>query len=337
MALDRTTPARRRFLQGVGAVGFGLLAGCAAPFSAPPPAAKVHRIAYLSASPPNPASAVQMAAFRQSLRDLGYVEGQNLLIDERYAHGGDQLAEPAAELVRLQPEVILVAASGVAHAMQAATTTIPIVSAGAGPDLVAMGVVASLGRPGGNVTGLSTPLLAGKQLQLLQEVVPTLSRVAVLFDATIPADFEREPFEAAARGLGLQLQFVGAHGPQDLEPGFATAVRGRADGLFLSGSPVIVGNQTRIGELAIQSRLPSMWQQSEAVGRGGLMGYGSNRADLYRRAATYVDKILKGARPADLPVEQPTKFDFVINLKIAQALGLSVPQSLLQHATEVIQ
>ena len=316
--------------------GLGLLAGCGLRQAGKTPTARIPRVGYLSAAPPA-ASTARIEAFRQSLRDLGYVVGQNLLIDERYANGGDQLAEPAAELVRLQPEVIVVAASGVAPAVQAATTTIPIVSAGAGPDLVAMGVVTSLGRPGGNVTGLSTPLLAGKQLQLLQEVVPTLSRVAVLVDATVPADFEREPFEAAARSLGLQLQFVGARGPQDLEPVFATAVRGQADGLFVSGGPVIVGNQTRIGELAIQSRLPSMWQQSEAVGRGGLMAYGPNRASMYRRAAYYVDRILKGASPAELPVEEPMLFDFVINLKTAQALGLTMPQHVLLQATELIQ
>jgi putative tryptophan/tyrosine transport system substrate-binding protein len=331
--------SRRQVVQGAGAVGLGLLAGCGRlSFVAPPQAAKVHRIAYLTGAPSIAISL--MPAFRQGLRDLGYVEGQNLLIEERHAEGDHQLAEPAAELVRLQPEVILVSSTLGARAVLAVTTTIPVVSAGAGaPDLVASGLAASYARPGGTVTGLSTPLLEGKQLQLLREAVPTLARVAILFDMAARRDqgSAREPFEAAARTLGLQLQFVGLGGPADLEPGFETAAREHAEGLYVATGALIASNQTRIAELALQSGLPSMWGQSEAVARGGLMAYGPNRADLHRRAAYYVDRILKGTKPGDLPIEQSREFDFVINLRTAQALGLSIPQHVLAQATEVIQ
>ena len=330
---------RRQVVQGAGVAALGLIAGCGLPFAAPPPTAKVHRIAELLGGPPTAASAAQVSAFRQGLRDFGYVEGQNLVIEQRYAAGADQLVEPAAELVRLQPEVIVVPGVAAARAVLAASTTIPIVTAGGGSDLVAAGLVASLARPGGTVTGLSTTSLVGKQLQLLQETVPTLSRVAVLFDATSPdfRDLRREPFEAAAHTLGLQLQFVGAGGPADLEPVFEATTREHADGLFITTGPAILTNQTRIAELAVQNRLPSMWQQSEAVGGGGLMAYGQNRADGYRRAAYFVDRILTGTGPADLPIEQPMRFDFVINLKTAQALGLTIPHHVLLQATEVIQ
>jgi putative tryptophan/tyrosine transport system substrate-binding protein len=227
---------RRRFVQGAGVAGLGLLAGCGQwPVAAAPPVAKVHRIGTLMGLPSHLLNQEMMAAFRQAMRELGYVEGQNLLIDERYANGIEHLAEPAAELVRLQPEVILVPAGTIARAMQAATTTIPIVSAGAGsPDLVASGLAASYARPGGNVTGLNVPTLAGKHFQLLQESVPTLSRVAVLYDPTI-SEFPREAYEAAARILGLQLQLVGASSPEELAPALTTATREHADGLFVTG------------------------------------------------------------------------------------------------------
>jgi putative tryptophan/tyrosine transport system substrate-binding protein len=309
--------------------------GCALPFAAPPPAAKVHRIAYLTPGSLNPETTVLASAFRQGLADLGYVEGQNLLIEERYANGNDQLAEPAAELVRLQPEVIVVTSAQAARAVLAATPTIPIVSAGNG-DLVARGLAASYARPGGTVTGLSTPELAGKRLQLLQEVVPTLSRVAVLSDTT-SLEFSREPYEAAARTLGLQLQWVGTNVREGWEPGFDAVLRDHPDGLVLASGPAIGSHQPRIAELALQSGLPSMWRQSDAVGRGGLMAYGPNRASMFRRAAYYVDRILKGTPPADLPIEQPREFDFVINLRTAQALGLTIPHHVLLQATEVVQ
>jgi putative ABC transport system substrate-binding protein len=328
--------SRRHFVQGVSLMGLGLLAGCGPlPWQAQTLVAKVHRVARLVVAPPSAEQDELTAAFRQGMGDLGYVEGQNLLLEQRHANGRDRLPDLTVEVVRLQPDIILVSSATDARAMRAATTSIPIVSAGNG-DLVGRGVAASHARPGGNVTGLSTPPLAGKQLQLLQEALPTLLRVAVLFDATNP-DFQREPYEEAARALGLQLLFVGTGGPRDLELGFEAATSETADGLFVGTGSVTTNNQTRIAELTMQRRLPSMWQASEAVGRGGLMGYAPNRIELFRRAAYYVDRILKGTSPADLPVEQPREFDFVINLKTAQALGLTIPQHVLLQATEVIQ
>jgi putative tryptophan/tyrosine transport system substrate-binding protein len=326
---------RRQVVQGAGVATLGLIAGCGLPFAAPPPTAKVHRIACLLGNLPNAGNEALQAAFRQGLADLGYVEGQNILIEVRHANGEDQLADPAAELVGLQPEVILVPGVVAGQAVRAATTTIPIVSAGTG-DLVVRGLAASHARPGSTVTGLSTPSLEGKRLQLLQETVPSLLRVAVLLDMAIP-DFRREPYEAAARALGLQLRFLGGNAGEDLEPVFESTVRERTDGLYVPTGPVIASNQQRIAELAVQSRLPSMWAQSEAVSRGGLMAYGPNRPALYRRAAYYVDRILKGTSPADLPIEEPREFEFVINLKTAQALGLTIPHHVLLQATEFIQ
>jgi putative ABC transport system substrate-binding protein len=332
-----TTLSRRRFVQGAGVAGLGLVAACGLPFSAPPRTAKVHRIGVLMSLPPDTLNPGLMAAFRQGMRDLGYAEGHNLVIEERYGNGVDDLAAPAAELVRLEPEVILVPAETVARAMQAVTTSIPIVSAGAGPlGLVGIGLAASYARPGGNVTGLNEPRLTGKQLQLLQEAVPTASHVAVLFDPTIP-DFGPGPYEAAVRTLGLRLQLLSARGSEDLEPAFEAAAREHADGIYVAGGPVNSGNQPRINELALRWRLPSMWGQSDAVALGALMAYGSNRAALYRRAAYYVDRILQGTQPADLPIEEPREFDFVINLKTARALGLIIPDQVLLQATEVIE
>jgi putative ABC transport system substrate-binding protein len=335
-----TRLSRRQIVQGVGAVGLGLLAGCGRlPFAVPPPATRVHRIGFLSGNPPSGVNTARVLAFRQGMHDLGYVEGQNLVIEQRHADRRDQFAARAAELVRLQPEVILVAASQVARSLLAATSTmIPIVSAGVGtgaPDLVAGGLAVSHARPGGTVTGLSTPVLVGKQLQLLQDAVPSLSRVAVLYDPTI-MEFTREP-EEAARTLGLQLQVVGATSPEDLEPALAAATRDHADGLFLPAVGWINANATRIAELALQNRLPSMWAGTDAVGRGGLMAYAPNPTAMFRRAAYYVDRILKGTKPADLPVEQPREFEFIINAKTAQALGVTIPHHVLLQATELIQ
>ncbi|MFN8633945.1 MAG: ABC transporter substrate-binding protein [Chloroflexota bacterium] len=278
-----------------------------------------------------------IAALREGIRDLGYVEGQDLLIDVHTADGDDRLAEPAAELVRLQPAVIVGPSSAVIVALRAATSTIPLVNAGVG-NLLNTGFVDSLARPGGNITGLSTPLLAGRQLQLLQEAVSTLSRVAVLADASAPlGPRAAAAVEAAGHTLGLELVYLSTSGDVDLERAFETAVRERADGLFALAGPWITTNATRIAELAVRCRLPSMWQPTDAASRGGLMAYGANRPDMARRAATYVDKILKGAKPADLPIEQPTTFDLAINLRTAQALGLTFSHAILAQATEVIQ
>jgi putative ABC transport system substrate-binding protein len=322
---------------GLALAGLGLSAGCSL-LTLPWQQSTPRRIAYLSSSGLSEGIAAAWSAFRESLRDLGYVEGQNLLIEERHGDYGDRLGEPAADLVRRRMEVIVVPSITVARAVRAVTTTIPIVSAGAG-DLVTGGLVASLARPGGNVTGLSTPAaLVGRQLQLLKEAVPSVSRVAVLFDTGQPdGGVERDRYLDAARSLGLDVAFVGARGAEELEAAFETAARDRADGLIAVNSPLTSANQTRIGELALQHRLATIFQQSEAADRGGLLTYSPNRVDLFRRTAGYVDKILKGARPGDLPIEQPTTFDFVVNLKTARALGLIIPSSVLQQATEVIQ
>ena len=332
--------SRRQFVQGAGAAGLGLLAGCGLPFGVPTPNTRVHRIASLSANPPSGVTAALVLAFRQGMHDLGYVEGQNLVLELSYADRRDQFAERAVELLRLQPAVILVAAANVARSLLAATgTMIPIVSAGVGtgaPDLVASGLAASYARPGGTVTGLSTPALVGKQLQLLQDAVPSLSRVAVLYDPTI-LGFPREPEEAAARSLGLQLQWVGANNPEDLELALAAATRDHADGLLLPSVNWINASETRIAELALQRGLASTWAGSDAVGRGGLMAYAPNPTALFQRAAYFVDRILQGTSPADLPIEEPMRFDFIINLKTAQALGLTIPPHVLLQATEVIQ
>jgi putative tryptophan/tyrosine transport system substrate-binding protein len=326
--------SRRRFVQGVGVTGLGLLAGCGLPFAATPPVAKTHRIAYLSTGPLNPENEFRVAAFRQAMHELGYVEGQNLLLEQSNANDGE-FAEAAADVVRRLPEVILVPSTIIVRALLAAKTTIPIVNAGSG-DLVERGIAASYAHPGGNVTGLSTPNLAGKHLQLLLEMVPTLSRVAILFD-TINSEFQRQSYEQAARTLGLQVRFLGTNVRADLEPAIEVAIREHADGLYVPLGPGISRNETRLAELALRHQLPSIWAQSEAVGRGGLMAYGPNRTALYRHAAIYVDKILKGAQPADLPIEQPTTFDFVINLRTAQALGVTIPPHVLLQATEIIQ
>jgi putative ABC transport system substrate-binding protein len=329
---------RRQFVQSAGVAGIGLLVGCGRlPGQVASPTA-VRRIAYQSGAPASAVTEANVAAFRDGLRELGYVEGHNLLVQPSHANSDDQLAEPVAELVRFQPEVILALSSTVARALAAATSTIPIVSAGAG-DLVATGVAASHARPGGSVSGLSTPPLAGKQLQLFQEAVPTLARVLVLYDATFYPNWEREgeTMDEAARVLSLHLQFVGIRGADELESGFEAGVREHADGLYTSVGPLISANQARIIELAVRNQLPSMWELSDAVGRGGLISYGPNRPKLYRRAAYYVDRILQGTKPSDLPIEEPREFDFIINLNTAQALGLTIPQHVLLQATEVIQ
>jgi putative ABC transport system substrate-binding protein len=319
-----------------------LLALGAAPFAAEAQqAAKVARIGYLStnlaASPNRP------EAFRQGLRDLGYVEGRNLVIEYRYAEGKvEQLPALAAELVALKVDVIVASGTLAALAAKQATSTLPIVFSPAG-DPVGSGLVTSLARPGGNVTGLSAfaPELVGKRLELLKQAVPGVSRVAVLWQ---PGAFgERAEMdtlkraEVAARDLGVPLQFVEARGPADFDRAFSDMTRARAGALTVLASNMFNSERRRLVDLAAKNRLPALYSARELVDAGGLMSYGANLADLNRRAATYVDKILKGTKPADLPVEQPTKFELVINLKTAKALGLTIPQSVLARADEVIQ
>ena len=303
------------------------------------PAAKTVRIGYLTT---NPTPHFQ-EAFRQGLRDLGYVEGRNLVIEYRSAEGNlDRFPALAAELVTLKVEVILAASTPPALAAKQATSTIPVVFA-AVADAVASGLVTSLAHPGGNVTGLSflAPELVGKCLEQLKQAVPRVSRVAVLsHPGALGERTERDMLkqaEVTARGLGVRLQFLEARRPADFDKAFSEMNKGRAGALTVLTSIMLFDERRRLVDLATRNRLPAVYPWREAVDAGGLMSYGANLNDLYRRAATYVDKILKGAKPADLPVEQPTKFELVINLKTAKSLGLMIPQSVLGRADDVIQ
>ncbi len=301
---------------------------------------KVIRLGFLIATSASTEKS-RTEAFRQGLRELGYVEGKNIVIEWRFAEGKfDRLPDLAAELVRLKVEVIVTGGSTSTRAAKEVTTTIPIVMA-FDNDPVGSGVVASLARPGGNITGLSalSPELSGKRLELLKETVPKLSRVAALGTSTNnPGNAQiLKETELAAGAFGVQLQYLDVLSPKDIETVFRAASKGRADAVLVLASPVLNSQRTQIADLAIKSRLPAIYPQSEYVQDGGLMSYGTSFADLYRRAATYVDKILKGRKPADLPVEQPTRFELVINLKTAKALGLTIPQSVLFRADKVIK
>jgi putative ABC transport system substrate-binding protein len=282
-------------------------------------------------------------AIRLALRERGYIEGQNIAIEYRYAEGKpDRFPELAAELVRLKVDIIVVAGGNrVILAAMNATKTIPIVMTGVGIDPVEAGFVESLARPGGNVTGVTNlnTKLGGKWLELLKEAVPKLARVAVLYDPANPASVRevKEDLPVAARALKLTIQPWEVRATDDLEKVFAALNKQRPDGLQVLGSTLMGANQKRIVGFALKSRLPSMYFNREAVEAGGLMYYGADLADSYRRVATYVDKILKGAKPADLPVEQPTKFELVINLKTAKQIGLTIPQKVLARADKVIK
>jgi ABC-type uncharacterized transport system substrate-binding protein len=297
------------------------------------------RIGYLGANFPstNPA---RNEAFRQGLRDLGYVEGKSIVIEWRYAEGNpDRLPALAAELVRLKVDVIVTAGPAATRPAKEATGTIPIVM-GFDNDPVGSAFVASLARPGGNITGLSTlaPEISGKQLELLKEIVPKLSRVAVIGTSTEPGNPQllRET-ELAAGALKVKLQYLDVLSFKDVETAFRAAVKGRAEAVLVLPSPVLNPQRTQIIDLAVKSRLPVTYSARSHVEAGGLMTYGVNVTDLFRRAATYVDKILKGAKPADLPVEQPTKFEFIINLKAAKQIGLTIPPNVLARADKVIK
>ncbi len=300
---------------------------------------KISRIGFQSAASPS-AIAGRAEAFRQGLRELGYVEGKNIVIEWRYAEGKlDRLDEFAAEFVRLNVDVIVTAAPSSTRAAKKATSTIPIVMA-FDLDPVANGFVASLARPGGNITGLSalSPEITGKQLEILKETVPRLSHVAVLRTPVLQAPLLRErEVEIAAGALKVKLQYLDVGVPKDIETAFREARKGRAGAVLVLASPIIESHRTQVADLAIKNRLPTMFWASEHVEVGGLMSYGTNVTDLYRRAATYVDKILKGRKPADLPVEQPMKFEFVINLKAAKQIGLTVPPNVLVRANKVIR
>ncbi|MBI1893725.1 MAG: ABC transporter substrate-binding protein [Candidatus Rokubacteria bacterium] len=287
----------------------------------------------------DPEGARLWGAFIQGLRELGYVDGQNIAIERRFSAGEtERFPELAADVVRLKVDVI-VATPPAVRAAKKATQTIPIVMVGGDP--VESGFVASLARPRGNITGLSSELspgIVGKRLELLKEIVPRVSRVAVLLN---PAN-QTNPLllgeaKVAARSLAVQLQTLEARGPDDFERAFAAMTRERAGALLVPLDGMFTLHRTRIADLAAKSRLPAMYALRQHVDAGGLIAYGASFREIFRRAATYVDKILKGANPADLPVEQPTKFELVINLKMAKALGLPIPQSVLMRADEVIQ
>jgi putative ABC transport system substrate-binding protein len=301
---------------------------------------KIAKIGYLV--PSNAAAhAPNLEAFRQGLRDLGYVEGKTFVLERRYAEGRfERLPELARELVGLKVDVIVANSDVTIAALKRETRTIPIVMSNS-TDPVATGLVASLARPGGNVTGLSniSPELSGKRLELLREVVPGLSRVAIIWNPDLRgAMFDYNATEGAARSLRLQLQSVEVLRAEDLDRAFSEITKERAQALILTGSnPVAFGNRGKIASFAQSNRLPSIYSTSPFVDAGGLMSYGPSNLDMFRRAATYVDKILKGAKPADLPVEQPTKFELVINLKTATQIGVTIPPNVLARADRVIK
>jgi putative tryptophan/tyrosine transport system substrate-binding protein len=302
---------------------------------------KVPRIGYLSAYDAATDS-VRAEAIRRALRELGYLVGQNIAIEYRYADGKrDRYPELAAELVRLKVDIIVVAGGVIPiQATKNATKTIPIVMSGAGADPVKAGLVESLARPGGNVTGITNleTDLGGKRLELLKEAVPKLTRVAVLYDPAVPAARQvKDDLPVAARALGLTIQPWEIRVAEDFEGVIAALNKERPEGLYASSSLVITANGKRIADFALKSRLPSMYASKEAVDAGGLIYYGADLADSYRRVAYYVDRILKGAKPADLPVEQPTKFELVINLRTAKQIGVTIPQSVLYRADRVIK
>ncbi len=303
-------------------------------------AEKVFRIGLLS---PNGGAIAQqlLAVFRQVLRERGWVDGQNIIIEWRFAEGKvDRLPILVAELIQLKVDIIVTGASVATWAAKDATKTIPIVMA-ASADAVGEGLVTSLAHPGGNVTGmtfLAGPEIAGKQLQLLKEVNPAASRVAVLTNPTnrSHAAFARE-LKVAARSLGAQLQVLEAPNPDQLDNAFAAMTRERAAALLVLTDSMFFGQRQRLADLAARSKLPALYSQKEFVDAGGLVSYGPSLTDMFRRAAIHVDKLLRGAKPGDIPIEQPTKFELVINLRTAKALGLTISQSLLLRADEVIQ
>ena len=321
------------------ALGASTLAAPLASFAQKKPA-KVYRIGVLVPSTPG-AGAHYQEAFKQALRELGYVEGQNIIVERRYGEGRiEQFSAFAAELVRIKVDVILTATDAGIAAVKQETQTIPIVMTG-GSDPVGTGFVVSLARPGGNVTGLSTmsPQLSAKRLELLKEVVPGIGRVAFLWNPDMRGTLlDYNETAGASRTLRLQLQSVELRRAEDLDRAFSAISSQRAQGLIVqTPNPVLFSSRGTIVNFAQKNRLPAIYGQTVYADDGGLMSYGVNVADSWRRAATYVDKILKGAKPADLPVEQPTKFELVVNMKTAKALGLTFPQTILLRADRVIE
>jgi len=319
------------------AIAFSILVTAQLTVAQPPQ--KAPRIGFLIGSSVSDMAA-RTEAFRQGLRELGYEEGKNIIIEWRSADGKfDRLPALATELVRLKVEVIVSSGPAVTRPLKQATSTIPIVMA-QDTNPVDSGFVASLARPGGNITGLATlsPEIAGKQIELLKKIVPRLSRVAVIGNSTNPGNVhELKETELAARAFGLQIQFFDVRGPKDIESAFDAATKWRAEAIVVLGNPALNRHRKRVVELAAKTQLPATYGRPEFIEAGGLMNYGVSYTDLARRAAIYVDKILKGAKPADLPVEQPTKFELVINLKTAKQLGITIPPIVLYQATRVIR
>ena len=305
------------------------------------PAGKLYRIGALGTSPPGSTGAARLwEAFEQGLRELGYVEGQNLVVERRYGPEGqpDRLRELATELVRLNVDVIVATGTLTPHAAKSATTTLPVVVTNHG-DPVGSGLVVSLARPGGNITGLSLlgHELVEKQLELLKKAVPRIARIALLWNPTSQTHPRMlNEAEAPARALGLRLQRVAASGLDDYDRAYAAMTGARAHALLVLGDPIFWNQRARIVELATKYRLPGMFGQREYVETGGLMSYGANLQENFRRAASYVDRILKGAKPNDLPIEQPTTFELVISSKTAKALGLTIPHAVLVQADQII-
>jgi putative ABC transport system substrate-binding protein len=311
--------------------------GAVAPAQQP---TKFPRIGYLSGTSVSPSS-LRIETFRHGLRQLGYIEGKNIAIEWRGAEGKpDRLPALAAELVRLKADVIVTTGSSATRAAKQATVTVPIVMAN-DSDPVGNGFITSLARPGGNITGLSTlaPELSGKRLELLKEIIPSLSRVAVFGTSTSQDNAQSlREVEVAAQTFGVKIQYLDVLGPQDIATGFQTAGKSRADAvLMIVSGAVALTHQKEIAALALKSRLPVIYERETYAEAGGLMSYGVDRLHLDRRAATFVDKILKGAKPADLPVEQPIKFELVINLKTAKQIGLTIPPNVLARADRVIR
>jgi putative ABC transport system substrate-binding protein len=335
-----TTYSRRQLVQGAGVAGLGLLAGCGRlpGLGEPPP--KIARIGFLGTGP-REGRAFMLEPFLQGLRELGYSEGQNILIEYRFSENrDDRLPALAAELVTRKVDLIVVSGTPAVFAAAQATSTLPIVMVSVAANPVETGLIQSLARPGGNITGTTnmTTQLSQKRVQLLTEIVPGLARVAVFWHPPNPTHGPvLMELEAAAQTLGLDLQRFEVLAPEDFEDAFQAATRGRAGALVVPPDPLTSNRVSLVADLALKYRLPTLFERREFVEAGGLLSYGAHLVDLYRGAAIHVDKILKGAQPADLPVEQPTRFDFFINLETAQALGLTIPPHVLLQATEVIQ
>jgi putative ABC transport system substrate-binding protein len=330
--------SRRRFVQGASVAGLGLLAGCGRLWGHAGAVPSVHRLGYLTARTAEAESHL-VEAFREGLRDLGYIEGQNLLIEYRRATSNDELPRLADELARVPVDLILVSATPEALAARDATSTVPIVLA-ASADPVQAGLAATLAHPGGNVTGLSnlaTPT-AAKRLQLLNDAAPTVSRVGVLWNPGNPGTtLSWDEAQRAAPSVGVELVSLEVRHASDFAAAFTTAIREHADALFVFGDPLSTSRMADVVQFATTAQMPLMAQNRRYVDLGGLMSYGSDAVPQWRRAAYYVDRILKGTPPGDLPIEQATTVEFVINLKTAKALGLIIPQHVLLQATEVIQ